>query len=112
MTYPTCDRCQNFSGFLAPGFLVCAIHPFGPNQNPCPDFAEVIEDWQPVGGAYYNGELIRDWPEFLTTVERLEILETHPFFTGKCPRCGASFGDARPIHYDCGACGWRDDSIN
>ena len=36
-----CDRCQRFSGYLGDGFLVCAVHPTGPAEIPCPDFAEV-----------------------------------------------------------------------
>ncbi len=39
-----CHRCDRFSGYLAEGFLVCAIHPCGPDQNPCPDFVEVVEN--------------------------------------------------------------------
>jgi hypothetical protein len=99
-----------FSGYLGKDYLVCGIHPTGPQENPCPDFAEVVGDWESVGGAYYGGELIQDWPGFLTTQERLAILETHPFFTGVCPECGASFEDERRVHYDC-ACGWKDDSV-
>lgn len=107
-----CHRCDRFSGYLGSQYLVCAIHPSGPDQHPCPDFAEVVEGWEPLGGTYENGELIIDWPGFLTTAERLEVLESHPYFKGVCPRCGASFGDSRPIHYDCGECDWMDDSIN
>lgn len=107
-----CQRCDRFSGFLADSFLVCAIHPSGPGQNPCPDFAKVIEDWQPLGAISDNDELIKDWAGYLNTVERAEVLKNHPYFTGICPKCGASFGDSRPIHYDCGECDWIDDSIN
>lgn len=44
-----CHRCDRFSGYLGSQYLVCAIHPSGPDQHPCLDFAEVIEDWKPVG---------------------------------------------------------------
>lgn len=112
MTDQNCQQCDRFSGYLADGFLVCAIHPCGPEQNPCPDFAEVIEDWQPLGGTYINDEFFKDWPGYLASAERIGVLDSHPYFTGICPKCGASFGDSRPVHYDCGECGWMDDSIN
>ncbi|WP_299406742.1 hypothetical protein [Acaryochloris sp. IP29b_bin.148] len=106
-----CQQCDRFSGYLGSQYLVCAIHPSGPAQNPCPDFAEVNEDWEPVGARYEDDELNKDWAGYLTSSERIEVLESHPYFTGICPKCGESFGDSRPIHYDC-ACGWIDDSIN
>lgn len=106
-----CHRCGLFSGYFGPQYIVCAIYPTGPTQDPCPDFAEVIEDWQPLGVILHEGELIKDWPGYLSTAERSEVLENHPNFTGVCPQCGAGFGDSSPIHYDC-ACGWIDDSIN
>ena len=111
MIYPICQRCDLFSGYLTEGFLVCAMHPTGPIQDPCSDFAEVIEGWEPLGGVYENGELAKDWAGYLTTSERSELLENHPYFTGVCPKYGESFGNSRLIHYDC-ACGWTDDSIN
>lgn len=107
-----CQKCDCFSGYLAEGFLVCAIHPSGPVQDPCPDFAEMVEDWQPLGAISDNSELVKDWAGYLTTAERTEVLKNHPYFTGICPKCETSFGDSRPIHYDCGECGWIDDSIN
>jgi hypothetical protein len=87
---PECDRCQRFSGYCGPDFLVCAIHPSGPAQSPCLDFAEVAGQWEPLGGAYYNGELLRTPKQSLTTAQRWEILNTHPLFTGVCPKCGAA----------------------
>ncbi|ABW32899.1 hypothetical protein [Acaryochloris marina] len=107
-----CQQCDRFSGYLGSQYLVCAIHPSGPNQTPCPDFTEVIEDWQPLGAFYEGDQLIIDWAGYLTSSERLEVLVSHPYFSGICPKCGARFGDSRPIHYDCRECGWIDDSIN
>ena len=52
-----CHRCQRFSGYCGAEFLVCGIHPSGPAETPCPDFAEVSEPFEPLGGAYYAGEL-------------------------------------------------------
>ena len=49
-----CHRCQRFSGYCSTEFLVCGIHPSGPVETPCPDFAEVSEQFEPLGGAYYN----------------------------------------------------------
>jgi hypothetical protein len=106
-----CDCCQRFSGHCGSEFLVCGIHPSGPAQSPCPDFAEVIGQWEPLGGAYYNEERVLQPEHYLTTEERLEILETHPFFTGVCPECGADISDLNLVHYDCELCGWKDESV-
>ena len=65
-----------------------------------------------MGAFYKDNELIKDWVGYLTASERIEVLESHPYLTGICPKCGASFGESRPIHYDCRECGWIDDSIN
>lgn len=108
-----CQRCQLFSGFLGDEYPVCGIFPLGPAVIPCPDFAEVTEDCVPVGGAYYNGELIRDSAGYLTTADRLELIAKHPLFTGKCPECGFVFVEAPTIHWDCPSpkCDWIDDSV-
>jgi hypothetical protein len=100
-------RCQRFSGYLGTEFLVCGIHPSGPSETPCPDFAEVTEQFEPLG-AYYAGRLISQ-PHFLTTSERLEILDMHPFFTSICPTCGAGLADDGQMH--CDRCGWRKEII-
>jgi predicted nucleic acid-binding Zn ribbon protein len=102
-----CDRCQRFSKHYGPAFLVCTLHPSGPAEIPCPDFAEVTEQLEPLG-AYYAGRLILQ-PPVLTTSERLEILETHPFFTSICPTCGAGIADDGQMH--CDRCGWVESSI-
>ncbi|NCJ05742.1 hypothetical protein GS597_04290 [Synechococcales cyanobacterium C] len=52
--------------------------------------------------------------EFLaqaTTLEDLQVLKGHPFFTGKCPQCGHSFNitNQTPIYWDCHHCDWKDD---
>jgi hypothetical protein len=80
-----CDRCQMFSGSCDPEHLVCGIHPSGPTEVPCPDFAQVTEDCMPLGAAYYGDELVLQPEHYLSTEERLEILNTHPLFTGVCP---------------------------
>jgi predicted RNA-binding Zn-ribbon protein involved in translation (DUF1610 family) len=98
--------------------LVCAVHPDGPASDSCLDFrldpnTEVEELWQPEGASYYNGELILQPQQQLTQQQQLELLDTHPMFTGKCPQCGYEFDrdyTAR-VHWDCPECGWMDDSV-
>ena len=108
-----CERCQMFSGYGGHGseYLVCAIHPNGPSEMSCPDFAEVAGQWEPLGATYYAGELILQPEHYLTTEERLKILETHPLFTGICPECGSVVNGEEGIHFDCSQCGWKDDSV-
>jgi hypothetical protein len=67
------------------------IHSAGSVERPCPDHAPVIEDWVPVGGAYYHGELVRDTLSYLSREDRLHLVETHPLFMGRCPQCGSTF---------------------
>jgi predicted RNA-binding Zn-ribbon protein involved in translation (DUF1610 family) len=62
-------------------------------------------------GAYYGGELVLQPEHYLTTAERLEMLNTHPFFTGICPKCGETIAGAALVDYDCEGCGWRDESV-
>jgi hypothetical protein len=46
-------------------------------------------------------------------LQQLELLDTHPLFTGRCPRCEMTYPqyETPPIHWDCSACGWIDDSV-
>jgi predicted RNA-binding Zn-ribbon protein involved in translation (DUF1610 family) len=106
-----CQRWQRFSRYLGDEYLVCAVHPLGSAQIPCPDFTKVTENWAPVGATYYNGELILDSPAYLTTAERLELIATHPLFTGECPSCGSTFAGAPAVHWDCPNCVWVDDGV-
>ena len=107
-----CHRRQRFSGYCGSQYLVCGIHPTGPTEPPCPDFAEVTELFEPLGGAYYSGERGLQPTHYLMTAERLEILETHPLFTGVCPECVEAIEDEGLLHYDCERCGFKDDLIN
>ena len=107
-----CHLCQRFSGYCGAEFLICGIHPSGPAETPCPDFAEVSEPFEPLGGAYYAGELVLQPTHDLTTAERLELLETHPFFTGVCPQCGAAIAGEGLVHYDCEPCGYKNDLVS
>ena len=71
------------------------------------------EQWQPEGASYYDDELILDPVQRLSLEQRLEMLDVHPLFTGRCPNCErpvARSPDSQ-IHWDCGHCGWADDSV-
>ena len=70
------------------------------------------ELWEPEGATYYAGELILQPQKRWTQQEQLELLGTHPIFTGCCPACNRQFlqGDRPPVHWDC-ECGWIDDTV-
>ena len=70
------------------------------------------ELWKPEGISYYAGELVLQSQQHWTRDEQLELLETHPIFTGRCPDCHRPFPqDAKaPVHWDC-QCGWMDDTV-
>jgi hypothetical protein len=114
-----CDRCGNFSGYEGEGFLVCAMHPAGPEVTPCPDWDLVEDDWFPCGATYVNGELILSQADFLEECDRNIETLLHPSITGRCPDCGTEFDCSQLllVHWDCGLlvrsfrCGWMDDSI-
>lgn len=71
----------------------------------------MIGQWEPIGAAYYDGELVLQPEHYLTTEERWEVFNKHPLFTGVCPECGAGIAGASLVHYDCDRCGWLDDSV-
>ncbi len=106
MKIEQCDRCLFFS---RDPHLICAVHPLGVNTSNCPDFRqdpnkkEEQELWSPEGYTFYDGELIPNRPSRLTPEEQLEILDSHPLFTGVCPQCGYRFNLNNPpkIHWDC-----------
>jgi hypothetical protein len=98
---PECDRCLFYAH---DPHLVCADHPNGVDGD-CPDFRvnpkfQDEEIWNPEGYYWYNGELLENRPSQLTTEQRLDILNTHPLFTGQCPSCGHEFdrGNLPMIH--------------
>jgi len=67
---------------------------------------------EPLGGAaYYADELVVQPGHYLTTEERWAILNTHPLFTGICPKCKRAIAGSDLIHYDCENCGWKNDSV-
>lgn len=63
--------------------------------------------------SFYNGELIRQPRQRWTTEEKLELLDTHPIFTGRCPECEMPYPkDYRPaVHWDCPFCDWKDETV-
>ncbi|MEG4596052.1 DUF5049 domain-containing protein [Microcoleus sp. F8_C2] len=90
---PECDRCLLLA---RDPHLICAVHPAGPNADTCLDFradpnAEPYELWEPEGASYYNGELILQPRQHWTPQQQLDLLDTHPLFTGRCPRCERPF---------------------
>jgi len=90
---PECDRCLLFA---RNPHLVCAVHPTGPNDDTCPDFRKdpntaSEELWEPEGASYYNGELILQPRQRWTLEQQLELLDTHPLFTGRCPQCEMTY---------------------
>lgn len=123
---PQCDGCHFYAHSSD---FVCAVHPFGVDSDGCLDFRpnpdiEPEELWTPQGVEFINGELVikRDQfryscaepvDDYLTVQEKLEILETHPFFTGRCPNCEMPYPefDTPPVHWDCERCGWVDDTV-
>ncbi|WP_036487321.1 hypothetical protein [Myxosarcina sp. GI1] len=120
MKIPDCDRCLLYAHNP---YFVCAVHPDGVTSDKpdgmaslrCMDFrpnpnAEKAEQWSPEGYSWYNDELIPNRPSSYTQAEQLEILDTHPVFTGVCPQCRYRFNE-RLVHYDCPECGWMDDSV-
>ena len=112
-----CDTCQFYSH---DPHLVCGIHPYGVHGNDCIDYRrredlieEDEEQWSPTGYYWYDGDLIPIEHQRLTREEQLELLDSHPLFTGVCPECGYQFPKENPpaVHWDCPACGWVDDSV-
>ncbi|HEY9780947.1 MAG TPA: hypothetical protein V6D09_12510 [Leptolyngbyaceae cyanobacterium] len=71
------------------------------------------ELWEPAGASYYNGELVLQEGPRWTREEQMDLLDTHPMFTGKCPQCNAEFGKnyTARVHWDCPECGWMDDTV-
>jgi hypothetical protein len=110
---PECDRC---SLYAHNPYLICAVHPSGVDGDRCIDFRpnsniKEEEQWSAEGYSWYGDELIRDRSRY-TSEEQIQILNSHPFFTGVCPQCKHRFDrDNLPVHFDCPECGFIDDSV-
>ncbi len=121
MKLDCCDRCRFYAHHP---LLVCGVHPMGVDGD-CPDFEldlEIPDDeavawygeqWQPEGASYYGGELVLEPVQQMTMEQRLELLDSHPLFTGRCPSCEMPLPQTEPprVHWDCEHCGWVDDSV-
>lgn len=124
MKLDCCDRCEYCAH--SP-YLVCAEHPGGVEGDSCKDFklatraiapsddplAWYNDQWHPEGASYYGDELILEPVQRRSLEEQLDLLDNHPLFTGRCPRCESAIAPVRPgqVHYDCEHCGWADDSM-
>ncbi len=78
-----------------------------------PQGARYVDSELVIERVTYNGEEIIQPPQRWSREQQLELLDTHPMFTGKCPQCGYIFErdySAR-VHYDCPDCGWIDDNV-
>jgi hypothetical protein len=49
-------------------------------------------------------------PSPLNYFEQIQVLTTHPFFTGRCPQCKQKLAlvERTPGKSSCSACGWTD----
>jgi hypothetical protein len=104
--------------------MVCGVHPAGGEGDSCADFRAATgaitapddplawydDQWQPEGASYYGDELVLEPVQRLTLEQRLELLDSHLLFTGRCPGCESAIAPGQ-VHYDCGNCGWMDDSV-
>ena len=55
--------------------------------------------------SWYGDELISNKSPRYTRSEQMKILDTHPFFTGLCPKCGFKFSKNKNfIGYKCPVC--------
>ncbi len=101
---------KRFVDFLGLGAQQRDDEPYSNSFDLYPDG----ELWEPEGASYYNGELILQPQQRWTQEEQLELLDTHPLFTGKCPQCGYQFErdyTACCVHWNCPECGWLDDPV-
>ena len=123
---PDCDRCRFFA---SSPYLVCALHPGGPETDICPDYSELdfqtteeedpdpmgwfSDDWQPALPGTYLGKTIAEPNTDLSTEDQLALLDWHPIFTGRCPECEMPILPTDPprIYWDCEHCDWRYDSV-
>ena len=104
---PDCDRCRLYAH--SP-YLVCSIHPTGPENDTCTDF-ETMDVRQPLSGGYYAGDWIPQPFPTLQPEEQQALLDEHPLFTGRCPACETPIPADRPRReWYCDHCGWQADS--
>ena len=70
-------------------------------------------DDDPVEQPTYDGRPVSMPRQRFTPEAKLELLDYHPMFTGRCPQCEMPFPkyETPPVHWDCSTCGWMDDSV-
>ncbi len=87
------------------------------SRDRCLDFqpsVKPLELWAPEGTRFVNGDLVLERPTYdgepvpmleqrFTLEEKLELLDYHPMFTGKCPSCEMPFEmkNLPSVHWDC-----------
>jgi hypothetical protein len=119
-----CQRCEYFAH--SP-YVICGVHPYEVKGNRCPDFSLATraivasddplawyeDEWRPEGASYYGGELVLEPVQRLTLHQRLELIDTHPLFTGRCPQCERPIvvSKSEQVHWECENCDWTDDSL-
>jgi len=73
----------------------CPVHPQGILGDNCPDHRLKYES---------------DFTPQLTRSQQWEILNTHPFFTGKCSQCNHVYNqpsEPNSISWSCPVCNWQ-----
>ncbi len=106
---PKCSQCQYYA---QSEYLVCSLYPIGVDTEDCPDFKAKCQEeiWEPPGVTYMGEEIVITG--VLSYQQKLDLLDTHPIFTGRCPECESPIPyTSDRVHYDCNHCGWKDDSL-
>ena len=62
---------------------------------------------------YYSGDPISPITDRLTLEQKLDLMDWHPIFTGRCPNCETPMLETQPprVHWDCSECSWVDDTV-
>ncbi len=111
---------KNFRDFLG---VVEPLEVNGSINNPYHPDPE--ENWSPPGTRYINGELVLEDsssysdgelisqpPQRFTREEMLYLLDTHPMFTGICPKCSYKFNEQiLTQNFTCPQCGYIDNAL-
>ena len=64
------------------------------------------------GYGWYGDELIANRKSRYTKDEQMEILDTHPFFTGLCPKCGYKINEnSGSVNCECPICFYKTNEV-